>query len=185
MKKFLLLLTLPLVLLLFNSFIRATQLITIKGRVMQTSDYCGGAEPGPEQLKRMNSPAPVPQFKLFIKRGTVNSSKAKVYKTVTTDANGNFEVQLPPGNYVFVEESKSKPFVAPKNNATTEWNVNCLRENYAKPDYLLKVSGERKDTITINYHRYCSYAQPCMNYHGSLPPSAEPKGDHFPKDGGF
>jgi hypothetical protein len=160
-----------LLLLSIHQNIFAQKMVLVKGYVTSTHDYCGGAAPSPEILKDLNTENPVSKKVLFIKIGTQNNPKSPVYKKIITDEQGQFTVQLQVGqSYFFIEEWKVRPFSPPSNSTEITWDIQCLRERYLKPDFVLKVKKAKNDIVKINFHIPCSYAPYCGTYSGPLPP---------------
>jgi hypothetical protein len=145
--------------------------IVIKGRITQTSDYCGGAQPTEEKLAELRSKQPVEGKIIYIRQ--VNSSKKAnpIIKKVMTDARGNFKVVLRSGfTYHFIEEWKHNPLEIPRDTEFVKWDENCFKTRYKTPDYILKVKSKGNSMVSINYHNPCFYRPYCGNYTGPLPP---------------
>jgi hypothetical protein len=146
----------------------------VTGSIMETRSYCGGAQPTQEMLERYKIPTGIPFGKLFVKQGTMNNENAESIDTINADVNGNFSINLPAGNYCLVEEWKSKPFHLPLNNKNQTVDTACYRNLYNTCDYELNVADTNIDSIKIIFHRTCFYNQPCISYHGPLPPTTQP-----------
>ena len=144
---------------------------TISGTVFTQGEYCGGAVPSEEQLHP--KPAPAPALVLYVREGNVNTGSKKLVDSVTSDANGNFSLQLPAGNYCFVEGWKKGRLVMPKDDQFSSWDTACYRENYSSCDFSLDVKAAT-DSVKIILPRHCAWSQPCCSYHGPLPPAANP-----------
>src|SRR5574337_1247725 len=123
---------------------------TITGTVLEKHDYCGGAVPSPDQLH----PKPYPEANaiLYIKKGNSNTS-LKIVDTVRADAQGKFSVQLPAGDYCFVEAWKKGKLVMPKDDQYNKWDTACYRKNYTDCDFRLQVTKNDNTQITL-YHHY-------------------------------
>lgn len=146
-------------------------MVTIKGHVTQTSEFCGGAMPSPEKLKVLSTPQALPQKTIYIKIGLANDPAKSVINKVTTDENGNFSVSLKSGmTYCFIEEWKSVPLNIPQNTEFMKWDHKCYTERYHKADYVLKVKTSRNAVVNINYHQPCFFKAYCGEYNGPLPP---------------
>jgi len=152
-----------------SAFQKAPKTFTIRGRTMAVSPHCGGDELSPEEMAKSNTPHPVGNMTICIKRGQANSSKSPVYKKVTSDAKGFFEVQLPEGTYCLVRESKTQKLLVPGK----DWDAECLREEYKKCDLTLTVKDARRDTIAFVQQNYCPWNTPCLTFKGDPPPSDE------------
>ena len=153
---------------------RKAKYYNVSGTVTTTSSYCGGAAPSQEMLAQMAKPRPIAGKQLFIKSGKENSEGGAVIKSITTDSLGHFQINLKNGAYCIVEEYKSKPLVIPKNDKYSKWDEECLKEKYAQCDYQLDVLNKNVDDLNINFHKQCTWSQPCLQYDGPLPPSAPP-----------
>lgn len=163
--------------LLFTSYcFTKKKSILVRGTVSHIQPYCGGAAPSPEILANLKKPVPSPNFVLHFKKGSANNEKEKVITTVTTNANGYFEVLLPKGEYCIVEDYKGKPFAIPAPANYTTWDTTCLKNAYAGCDYKLNVATKTRDTIKLVYRGHCFYSPKCGRYEGPMPPSAPPRG---------
>lgn len=149
---------------------------TIEIFVTKTGAWCGGMRPTEDMMQEIKSPKPLRQNTFYIKKGTVNSTNAPIFKTVTTDTAGLIQIDLPEGDYIIVNEDKkdkntydayvtraSKGFGGYKN-----FNLECYEEWFSKPDGLLHVSDSSL-TFKVNYSKRCWYS-PCMTYTGPYPP---------------
>lgn len=163
--------------LIFNQQVNAQKknsCCNISGTVTSTSQYCGGAEPSRELLDEYGRPKPMAGKELFVKAGKENSKKNKIVCSFKTDSLGNFKFQLAKGSYCIVEKSKTATLVIPENDATSTWDVNCLKTEYSKCDCQLEVTDKDLSGIQINFHTPCPWSVPCRQYEGPLPPSAPP-----------
>lgn len=147
----------------------------VSGIVMATHDYCGGAKPPDETLEKLKTPVPLSSKKLYLKKSRTNARSYKVAASFTSDSSGHFKVQLTPGVYCIVEEYKSKPFILPANDKFSTWDEDCLREEYAKCNFELTVRDHDVKDISLVFHIPCSWAKPCLQYRGPLPPAAPPE----------
>jgi len=150
------------------------QKFQVTGSIMEMRTYCGGAQPSPEMMESINKPAPIPFGKVFVKKGTENKEKSEVIATIVADSIGNFSISLPAGTYCLVEEWKTKKFVLPENNEFQTVDSTCYRNLYNTGDYQLTISDKNIDGVKVIYHRHCPWGQPCISYHGPLPPMAQP-----------
>ncbi|HEU4718254.1 MAG TPA: hypothetical protein VFU15_10485 [Bacteroidia bacterium] len=151
------------------------QEFTVNGTVLLTHSYCGGIVPPAEFLEAMKTPQPAPGFHLFVKKGNTNVSGSAILDTIVTDAQGHFSVSLPAGTYCIVKDWKAPKYSVPQDNQYAEYDTACYRKEYAQCDYLLNLSAN-VDSLKLVFHEGCSWEQPCMNYHGPLPPAAHPGG---------
>src|ERR1700733_9194781 len=102
----------------------------VSGAIMQTTSYCGGAPPGRKIMDSFIKTKGIPFGKLFVKAGLANAEYAPVMDTIRADANGNFSIYLPAGNYCLLEEWKAKPFKLPLNTANQKVDSACFRNLY-------------------------------------------------------
>jgi hypothetical protein len=144
----------------------------VAGSIMQTASYCGGAQPSQEILDSFNTPRGIPFEKLFIKEGLTNGESSNIVDTVIANANGNFSIDLPRGNYCFVEEWKSGAFKLPLKSKDQTIDSSCYKNLYNTCDFQLNIENKDVENIKIIFHRKCSFNQPCIPFHGSLPPIA-------------
>lgn len=141
---------------------------TISGKVVQTSDYCGGAAPTQEMIEFLKKEKPFPHKELFIRPGTLNRFRPILQKFVA-DAEGNFKIALPPGDYCLVEESKKDepkiPESAKGNLEGAKSRAACFEEWYRTCDNVLKVGKQNLKGVLIKFHHQCH--PPCVT---GLPP---------------
>ena len=144
---------------------------TVSGFVMEKQDYCGGAKP----TEDMSNPAPVGKegIKMYIRKSNVNSSDHTIIDSIVSGPEGTFSVQLPAGEYCFIETWKKGPLVYPQDDANTTWNKECYKKSFETCDLTLQVK-ENTSGHQIVLHRRCPWRNPCNTYRGPLPPSAPP-----------
>ncbi len=148
---------------------KAQTLYTISGTITQTASYCQGAAPSEEMLNKLNTPTPLPNKTIYIKRIRNSKYKAKILAKFTTDSLGKFEIKLPRGSYCFIEAYKVKPFRIKKSDKVFKYDNKCLRKLHNQCDLSLVVTSNKND-ISINYHSYCDWGAPCVQYLGELVP---------------
>lgn len=147
------------------------QFVEIQGLVTQTADYCGGARPTEEILEELSKPKPLANHIIYVKLGWFNESAKPVYRKIRCDQNGRFRIKLRVGaSYSFLDEWKGTPFVAPANSEFVTWDIACLRDRYARPDYLLKVKKKNNPLVSIQLNKPCFYKPYCGQYSGPVPP---------------
>jgi hypothetical protein len=144
----------------------------VSGSIMQTVSYCGGAQPSKEILDSCNTPRGVPFGKLFVKEGSKNGESSKIVDTIVANANGNFSISLPAGDYCLVEEWKSKPYKLPLKTKDQTVDSACYKNLYNTCDFQLNITNKDVENIKILFHRKCLFNQPCVSFHGPLPPVA-------------
>src|SRR4051812_11044433 len=84
-----------------------TALLTVSGKVTQTSSYCGGARPSEEMMEQYNKPKPYAGKIFYVRKGKENNKKAVVLKFIS-DSAGNFSFQLPAGSYCIIQQEQLK-----------------------------------------------------------------------------
>ena len=141
----------------------------VTGSIMQTVSYCGGAQPTQAMLDSFNTPKGIAFGKLFVKLGGMNKEEVKIIDSIVADANGNFSIYLPAGNYCLVEEWKSKPFILPLNNANQTVDSICYKKLYNTCDFELRIASKNINNVKVVFHRTCFFNKPCISYHGPLP----------------
>ncbi|MEZ5046144.1 MAG: hypothetical protein R2831_04050 [Chitinophagaceae bacterium] len=143
---------------------------TIKATVTETRNFCGGMLPSPEILKEFSTPRPLANKTIHIKLGSVNSNELPIYKTVQSDENGHFTFSIKKGQTImFLEDWKGYPFVAPENTETITWSISCLKNRYATPDLLYRVTYTSVQKVEINFMQPCPHQPLCGRYHGYMP----------------
>lgn len=149
-----------------------------------TQAYCGGAKPSEEVLKELNTPAPAPNVKLYLRKGEVNNIENEVDYEFVTDDKGEIKTHLPAGTYsiVFEEKKDQSSFnnliekYGKETSYQTAIDTTCLKKFFREPNAILEVKKNQENIITVNRMKRCQWTRiPCSNYKGELPPSAPPK----------
>ncbi len=148
--------------------------VTVTGKLMQTNSYCGGIAPTPEMEAEYQKAIPYGGKVFYVRKGKVNSAKAEVITSFTTDAKGEFSFQIIPGTYSIIQAKQLKPLKAADFKSTESLQVDaaCMKEWWVKPYYLLEV---KTSNITIpgwSVHHPCFVSGdiPCISYTGPMPP---------------
>src|SRR5664279_3153585 len=144
----------------------------VSGSIMQTISYCGGAQPTKSMLDSFNTPRVIPFGRLFVKEGLTNGESSKIIDTIISKADGTFSIDLPPGNYCLVGEWKSMSYKLPLKNKDQTIDSTCYKNLYNTCDFQVSVTNKNIENIKIIFHRKCVFNQPCVSYHGPLPPVA-------------
>jgi hypothetical protein len=147
----------------------ASERRVVSGRVVQTSDYCGGAHPPDELLEALRKEKPFPNKTIYVRAGGVNQPSEPVAK-FTTDAEGRFQISLPPGTYCLIEENKKLEMKIPdimKENqqlppsqAYQFEGQDCLRKWWNSCDATLTVGKDDVKNVVIKFHQTCR--PPCI-----------------------
>jgi hypothetical protein len=153
--------------------------LLITGLITETQQYCGGAPPPQFLLDELNTPKPVANYKLFIRKNS-NDFNTQIYKEVITDSAGRFSVSLEPGKYSVVDSRKKdkqtysdlvKKYKT-KTATTGPIDEKCLKAHFLKEDFIIEISKDLLKTVeqTHNYFRTCDYAgAPCVEFTGAYP----------------
>ncbi|MFN3404112.1 MAG: prealbumin-like fold domain-containing protein [Cytophagaceae bacterium] len=167
--------------LLFLNCLQKQKKYIVKGRVTFTSSYCGGAAPTDEILELHQRQQPLANKTLYIRQGKENNTAKKIISTIITDSKGEFQISLPPGNYVVVDDRKRDKNlfnqILKDHSQETEYyyktDIVCLQDWIKTPDATFCITGKEKSflPVEINYHLPCSWGSvPCTQYTGPLPP---------------
>lgn len=151
---------------------------TVELIITQTHSYCGGAEPTPDILERLRTPAPFEGKTIHLRKGNFNCIHKKIFATATMGATGIISLNLPLGTYSVVgddKKDKKKYRFFLKRFATASASRSaidkpCLNDWLKQPEAIIEVK-EGENRFTINFHHRCDWdAIPCSSYSGPLPP---------------
>ena len=134
------------------------EVYSIKGIVTQTSSFCGGMPPKKEMIQELQTPKPIIEKKLFVKKGKKNLIRRKIVKEILTDSSGHFSLSLPAGTYCIVEDYKTKKFESSEKSIK---EIKCAEKQWSQCDYTFCLPEDHNKTIKINYHHYCDGQTPC------------------------
>jgi hypothetical protein len=146
----------------------------VSGKVVQTSEYCGGARPTEEMEAEFALQKPYPGKVLYVKKGNKNSLKKPVlFKFISNEA-GEFSFDLPAGEYVILQEEQLdcldiKKF---KTNEYTTVDEACLKTWWKTPLKMLVIKKSAVNDLLFAFHHPC-FVQgdvPCLRYNGPTPP---------------
>ena len=144
---------------------------TVSGKVVETSDYCGGAAPTEEILAALRQEKPFPNKELFVRAGAVNETSRPILQKFASDAQGNFTISLLPGDYCVVEGDKKDRLKvsesAKGNQKEAASQAACLEKWRRTCDKTLKVGKQNLRGVVIKFHHACN--PPCAT---SGPPPA-------------
>ena len=152
---------------------------SVTGKVTGGNNHCGGDELGEEDLKELARPFTISGTEFYIRKGKTNDVSKPIYKTITTDKEGKFKIDLPAGDYVIVEAEKKdktkyneylKNFKK-KTETYDPIDKACLKKWLATPLAGFTVINSETPEIKIHIVKPCAWnAIPCANYTGSPPP---------------
>ena len=124
------------------------------GLIENNQSYCGGAAPPQELLDELAIFHASANQTFYIRKGNSNTPFTPVYKTFTTDALGNYSVQLPAGNYAVISEEKYF------TESISDIDSTC---DYLKtPDFNFVVTSIAQQTYNKQFTKTCNYV--CMPY---------------------
>ena len=92
--KYLFLSLLVIVLFVSSDLCRYKVKFDVSILVTSTQSYCGGARPTDEMMQELNTPKPLPEKKLYIRKGKENSLKEPIIKEVVTNAAGKIDLKI-------------------------------------------------------------------------------------------
>lgn len=155
------------------------QRYVLKGKVTTTRKYCGGARPTDEILQEFNTPQPAVGMELYLKEGATGNLSAPILDTIVTNADGEFRLKLPLGDYVIVDAKHAdkshyrhlKRTYADKTDNYEPIDMGCLEKWAAQT--LMNITVTEQDVMlnTINIQIGCSWDEvPCATYTGPYPP---------------
>lgn len=145
----------------------------VAGKVMVTEGYCGGMPPEPGVMEELQTPHPRPHLELLVRRGDKNIFGAGIVARCTTDAQGQFTMRLPRGEYclVLAEKESGRPREMYKDECLhidrgcdTQWLHRC--------DLSIRVEDTAVTALSMLLHEKCfiSSFSPCITWTGPLVP---------------
>jgi len=152
----------------------AARHVTIFGTVYEIHQYCGGANPSEEILEAVRRPRPLANYELYVRAGSANALANPVLLKFSSDANGNFQIALPEGDYCIIEAGKKDALKIPdfteenRKLAKTDPTAipysltgpKCLTEWWQTCDKALRVGKENQTGVKIEFQRGCR--PPCV-----------------------
>lgn len=157
----------------FKRLTNQNKTVIIKGKVTQTTRYCGGARPTQEMLDQMAIPVPYPNKKFYIRKGSTNDLACKVIKSFSTDSIGLFSIYLEPGTYsIILDEQVRALNLKDYKFANIVVDDKCLQEWWKKPYYILEVKDKNNVELDFIFNHACFIPKdiPCLTYTGPFPP---------------
>ena len=147
----------------------------VTGVIEFTGRYCGGANPPKMILENARKKRPLTDYKLYVKAGKLNRPAAPIIDSSITNAEGRFEFNLPPGEYVVLTEFHlNKDIFRNWSNdryiGVSDWR--CLEEWWQKGLTRIKVDNRPLDNLYLHFQKQCflPIGVPCLEYTGPLPP---------------
>lgn len=132
--------------------------VLVKGNIQHTRTYCGGAAPTEDMIENMKKEIPFANHKFAIKKGTTDLASQAIFKEITTDANGNFNVSLPKGTYSVQIWEKTQDYekgIMGKFGSTE----GCKKwKNTA--DFIITATKKVKTVQTFKMHLGCNACTP-------------------------
>lgn len=153
---------------------KTNPLYVVSGKIMQTSQYCGGARPSEEMLKSYETPRPYISKVLYIKAGVTNNPKEKVVLKFKSDSSGKFSFQLKPGTYCILQEEQVKAFNSKDyiSSNTYSYDLACIKAWWKKPLKVITVKDASVKNLRFDFFKACFMQSdmPCITYTGPMPP---------------
>lgn len=147
----------------------------VSGTLTQSSNYCGGAAPSPEQVAWYSTARPH-RAVIYLKEAAESHWGQPILDSVTTDENGYFEFWLEPGEYTLLTANQNDQnylnSVLSCGNQYVLVDEECVRNWFAKGLFQVSVSNEFVENLNYNFYNACfvPYAIPCLQYSGPYPP---------------
>lgn len=148
---------------------------TVEGYLTHTSQYCGGIAPSREEETELHTPKPY-YTKLYLRKGTKNSTKKPLIDSAITDNKGRFEFSVPAGDYVIIMpyQKDKKILTTLRKLKSKEMRVNdlCLNGWWNGGLFKICVRDSSIKDLNYNFHNRCfvPYPFPCIDYNGPMPP---------------
>ncbi|MCE3229419.1 MAG: hypothetical protein K0S32_3970 [Bacteroidetes bacterium] len=169
------------VLFLFSfSLIGQSKAQKISIKATNSFAYCGGVDPGDDEIKRLATPVAMKNTMLFVRRGTYNDVNSKIIGAGKTDTSGNVVFSLDTGTYVVVGKAKLDKKLHDeylkrykyKTELNGPVNKECLDKWLKQPLTVIHVKENGPATFTFNILVPCNFeGPPCVNFYNmSYPP---------------
>ena len=146
----------------------------ISGTVNVTTPYCGGAAPSEEIMENSRKPQPYNAKVFYVRKGNINSMKAEIILSFTTNTKGEFVIELPEGTYSIIQKEQTVAFKM-KDYKMDKFHIaeeSCLKEWWGKPYHVLDIKDKNIEGLIFTFHRQCFVTSdiPCIRYIGPMPP---------------
>ncbi len=132
----------------------AVKVYALNGNIVFTRAYCGGIRPSEETLAEGKKTQPYANHTLFVKQSEGTAWAKTVFHSFATDKRGNFQLELPEGNYGIFTESKT---VAYDNKYAQGGGKEFCDKWRATPDMLWKIAKNAQNQ-SFKLHIPCN---PC------------------------
>jgi len=146
----------------------------VRGKITQTSDFCGGARPSDEVMQDMQKARLYAGKTLYIRKGKSNDLRQPIVMKFLSDSAGRFTIMLKPGVYSIVQPEQLKKLDMKKiySGPNIEPDMSCLKEWWSKAYFVLEIKDKNIDGLEFNFHHKCFIEGdvPCLNYTGPMPP---------------
>lgn len=125
--------------------------------ITKTKSYCGGANPSKEILDELKKEKIPFGEKFYLIKGSCNIINRKILDTLIFDSSGKSMLNLKPGCYSIIDKfGLNKP-----EADTTQFDINCLMDEWKKPLFTFEVVKGKNETFSHNVHEICPYNMPC------------------------
>lgn len=149
------------------------KLYEVSGKLLITSEYCGGARPTEEMEAEFARPKPYQGKTLYVRKGRDNDPRKKTVLKVTSNENGEFNFWLAPGKYILIQEEQVNCLdTAMFKGEYLSADPACLKAWWQKPLAILEVRKNKIEGLEFFFHRACFVSTdiPCVRYNGPTPP---------------
>ncbi|MGA9521403.1 MAG: hypothetical protein WBV82_08065 [Myxococcaceae bacterium] len=149
---------------------------TVTGRLLESKPFCGGAG----GHFTMDPAAPRgSSAELLVLPGTRNSGDAP-FTRVTPGADGRFELQLPPGEWCFVEADRHSE-EPPRLNPPAKVDEACWKDRWSRCLDTVNVTSGPVNAGEFLIVRHCPWADPCISGLPSPPHRVIPPVEQQPR----
>ena len=151
----------------------------VTGHITIVKPYCGGAAPSKEILAESRKAQPYAKQALLVRKGKTNALSTGLVTRAVTDANGDFSLQLPDGDYCIVLVEKENARAADFNaNGYMVIDEKCDSKWLTQCEMSFTVANKNVSGLRLGLEKKCmlNTMSPCITYDGPLPPAAAPRG---------
>lgn len=152
-----------------------TKSFPVSGTIFYSESYCGGARPTDEMYLEITRERPYAGKKMYLLKGNKNEENKSIYDSIVPDSEGNFKLDLPPGEYCLIQSiQRDKKVFAYCENTKDEIEADrkCMEDWWSACFYSFTVSDKPIENIKLNFYRPCFLPEgiPCLSYNGPMPP---------------